>query len=211
MILDCVTMKIMVSLESIAKQTKLETPDIHTVFMHLDQLSQPVAKEKNPLRIIAPAIYKIHDRTKALIQSLEKDRPPRTQAITFGNAFDDLTGWYVTLKGIEPPSRDSDRKKYNDEINYARKLIEIAYNLLIKIGGKGTPHFEPVQLPKSDRIAFKESLKSLEKENPVPHFATEAVLKSRSAKASWVSWIFLIFWIFWYFGFWKIFVAIFNP
>jgi hypothetical protein len=184
------------------------TPDIGAVLKYLDEQARPVAQERNPLPIIAPAVYEMHQRANRLLLALGKDRLPRTIATSAGTAFANITDYYVAITGIAPPSDPLERKQYYDEINYAKGLVDLTYRLLVAVGGKGTLEWEPVQLSEEARTGFSEELQNLKKNRLLPAFASEHMASRRSAFASLMSWLFFLIWILWITGLWQMIIPL---
>ena len=185
----------MVALETIAQATGVPDPDLDTIFSYLDQVSGPVATDKKPLRIIAPAVNQLHVRAKDIQSDLGAPVQKMKRKIVIVRAFKRVTDYYVILKGINPPVDPVQRIEFKKEIEFAKKLIGIVHRLLREIGGENIGYDEQLNLAASIRNSYASELKNLKDEYPFPEFARKEKMVRQSIAAANVSWIFFIIYI----------------
>ncbi len=186
----------MVSLAVIAKATGVPNPDFNTVLRYLEDIAKPIAVEKDPLKIIAPAINRFHHRAESLQYGLKaKNLDARRLKNLVTRGFSRITALYVILKGIQAPDDLIKRRQFNDEVIFARKLLEIAYRLYREIGGTPELKWDAVMLPENRRNFYIEEIKALRSKYPFPEFALKHNLEKRSAVFAGAGWIFLLIFI----------------
>lgn len=175
----------MPSLDVIANGTGIDNPTTRELIAHLESRGKPVARSKNVLRIIAPAVNILHARLGGLIAAMEyKKRDPKRTKRMVNYAFRRITDMYTILSGIESSDAALDSKKLITERKFARELITHVYALLLEIGGKPEPKWDPIELSPSRIDVWHKSLKKLKAENPLPDFARKENMKKGFAVSS---------------------------
>ena len=180
----------MVKFAQIAKSTESGASDLTELFRQLDALAQPIADEPKPLPIIAPAVLEIHNKARDLEFTLSAKRQTddRLNAI-ISSAFRRITDYYVIITGISPPADPVERIVYQMEVDFARKMVEMSYDLANSIGGATKGSAQPSELPTGIKAKYAEQIKLLRDKYPVPDFASEKRMRRRGARMGVVGWI----------------------
>ncbi|MFH1676220.1 MAG: hypothetical protein ABIC40_04265 [bacterium] len=185
----------MVSLAEIAESRKLKTLTIDDVFEFLNEKALPIATAKNPLQVIAPAVWMVRRRSKSLRFDLHSGKVS-TEILTtrVPRDFGKICDLYIIIAGIYAPENQSKALQLMREREYDRKLIEIIFNLIIESGGNSDNGWKPSEKISRIGFAYSEKMGSLEKEYPYPDFAREEHFKKQTRRVS-VFVIFIIVWI----------------
>lgn len=173
----------MVSISTIAGKSGKGRVDLGLVFETLDTMAEPIAIDKKPLRIIAPAVMKIHNRTRDLEFELTNDKAnPVSLATTAVNSFSSITDYYVIIAGIHPSEESGEKDAYTKELEFARAMVEQSYNILVNSGGGTGDSIDLLEIPSAQRQAYASSLKELRDRYPLPEFAKkEHMVRQRKA------------------------------
>jgi len=191
----------MVSLAGIAAQTGKEEPDLETIFRYLDESAQPVAIESKSLLVVSGAVHRLHDRVQGLkVDITAKSLTLHQLKSTVTTAFTDVTDYYMILAGISPPSDPVDRIRFDREVEFARKVIQVVFRLYMEIGGKSELKWEAVMPERGRREAFAAELKALGEAYPLPEFATEQKMLRQSRLLANLGWIVFFIFILWQAG-----------
>lgn len=184
----------MVTLAAIASGSGVDDPDLAVVFERLNTLAQPLAEPKKPLQIIAPAVWRMHRRARLLETALDgKKLAPDRLAQMVARSFSKIADFHVIITGIVPPSNPVERDQYEREVEFGRKMVEIAYRLLKEVGGKPTAKWAAVEISKERCDEYASQVAELRKKHPLPAFAEEEQIRRRSEGCSWVGWL-ILFW-----------------
>lgn len=185
----------MVALETIISATGNPNPDLDAIFKYLDQIAGPDATEKEPLKVIAPAVSELHDRARDLEFDLAAENQKTKRKINIGRAFNRITDFYVILMEITTPVNPVEMLLLNSEIEFARKLIGISYRLLKEVGGEKANYNEPLNLSREIRIPYATELGSLREKYPLPGFAHQEKMVRQSIFTANISWIIFFIYI----------------
>ncbi len=191
----------MVSLAAIASATGKEDPDLEAILRYLDESAQPVAIETRPLLVVSGAVHRLHDRVLGLqVDITGKSLTVHQLKSTVTRTFNDVAEYYMILAGISPPSDPVDRIRFEREVEFARKMVQIAFRLYREIGGKSDVKWEAVMPQQGRREAFAAELKALGEAYPLPEFATEERMLRQSRLLANLGWIVFFIFILWQAG-----------
>ena len=185
----------MVNLAEIAESKALNVLSIDNAFEFLNEKAQPIATAKNPLGVIAPAVWMVRRRAKSLGIDLRSGKiSPDTLRARVARDFGKICDLYIIIAGIYPPENQSRAFQLIREREYDRKLIETVFSLIIESGGNFENKWQPTAKVSQIGAAYSEKLGSLEKEYPYPDFAREENFKKHAGRVSALG-IFIIIWI----------------
>ncbi|MCK4720956.1 hypothetical protein KAU08_09865 [bacterium] len=182
----------MVSLETISAATENPKPDLRTIINYLDETSGPQASAKNTLKVIAPAISKLHTRARTLQFELTAKNQKFKYKLLVIRAFKKITDHYAILAGIQAPADPVEKIEFQREIDFARKLIDISYRLMLEAGLEEGVYNEPLDLAEPVRQSYAAELKVIREEYPLPEFARKENMAKQGLLAANVSWIIFI-------------------
>lgn len=185
----------MVSLETISAATGNPKPDLRTIINYLDETAGPQALAKNPLKVVAPAISKLHVRARTLQFDLTAKNQKFKYKLLVIRAFKKITDHYAILAGIQAPANPTGKIEFQRELDFARKLIDISYRLMLEVGLEEGVYNEPLNLAEPVRQTYAAELKVLRKEYPLPEFARKENMAKQGLLAANIGWIFFIIFI----------------
>jgi len=186
----------MVSLAVIASATQNPNPDLPAILRYLEEQAEPVAEEKNPLKIIAPVVSRLHARSRTMQFELTSKKLNETRlrnAVARG--FGEVMDLYIALFGIAPPPEYAKALEFSKEKDFAHKLLEISFRLYKAIGGTSEFKWIVVMPPLAIRENFSAELKVLRETYPLPDFASQENMARRGAKAAVVAWVSILVFI----------------
>ncbi len=185
----------MPSLAEIASGSGIQEPDYPAIINYLREQGDPVAHEKNPLKVVAPAVSIIHTRARTLQFELtaKNVNVSRIRAVVV-RGFNDITKFYSILHGIEPPSKGDERQEFMREREFAEKILDVYYRVLRDIGGTAQLNWEAQMLTLTQRESYSAEAKVLREAFQLPDFAMKEQMARRSgciANSGWL--IFILF------------------
>ena len=174
----------MPTLDVITSVLGVDRPELPEIIKHLEETGEPVAVEPNALKIIAPAVSIVHSRVNGLYVALRSENTdPQRMKRTIIYAFSWIADMYMILSGIDVPEGSFDKAALDAEKKFTVALLAVAYELLLEIGWRAEPRWEPHRLSSARIREYEAKLNELTKGNPLPWFARRENMKKGTAIA----------------------------